>query len=107
MTRKFIVEKNDIRYNPWTGAQLIRKDDADLARCLLAVVNPSCPHCVRLMPELDNVKGDVYIYDITQISDTTINYKVKGVPSLFIVRGDGTLENFLGARQAEAINERL
>jgi len=80
---------------------------------LLEFWAPSCGHCVRMHPVMDEIaaalKGRLRVakMDVTENPRTPYDYGIMGTPAFFVIKGGKIAEKFVGAMPGGEIMNRL
>ncbi len=80
---------------------------------LLEFWSPSCGHCVRMMPAVEELARElggrlkVAIMDISKNSRIPSRFEVKGTPAFVLMKGGREAARFVGAMPKEELFRRL
>lgn len=103
------------------SANVRRLTDADFKQVaaaskrlvLVDFMTPACAPCHALAPTVDAIADelvgtlDVFEVDTDESPDTAVDYMVRGVPTLLILRDGATVERLFGAKSRKAILEAV
>ncbi len=80
---------------------------------LLEFWSPSCGHCLRMNPVLEDVasrlKGRLTVakMDVSSNTRTPIDYGIMGTPAFFVIKGGKIAEKFVGAMPGDDLLRRV